>query len=690
MAGLIDLNTVDDDEAPPTSAPLSSPSTSSSALSASNSNASSSSSAVAAAPPTAAPYPVCLELWQACAGPLISLPRKGSGVAYFPQGQLEQSSDLPVPACRLPPHVFCRVVDVKLYADATSSDDAYAQVALLPEHEQNEQKLRERDLEAEAEEDETEPAGKSTTPHMFCKTLTASDTSTHGGFSVPRRAAEDCFPPLDYSQQRPSQELVAKDLHSLEWKFRHIYRGQPRRHLLTTGWSAFVNKKKLVSGDAVLFLRGEDGELRLGIRRAAQVKGSATHPSLRIQHLNQSALMEIPKALSVGGVFNVYYDPRSTTSQFITPYRKFFKSLDCSFTPGMRFKMRFEGEDASGQRWDNMDAIRCNRICPWEIESCSSVPAANGFKLPGSKRTRFGIPPVGPEYPVPNGFGAPDFGESYRFQKVLQGQENSGFDAAACNGMESQNRPLSELRRNLLGSNGSQAIGTAYNCIGFGESFRFHKVLQGQETFPRQSYGQSIYDNEVRANRRFGSFDTVQAVSSWNEWPGSTFMMGPNSHVGPQALPAQASSLSSVLTFPNAMTNFKMLPCLHEASKGLRVGNEGLKGDSLLWDRKLGIPDDCNHSRPLPPSHHKGNRDVAPFKRGCRLFGFSLMEGEKFSEKEADLGPPPLNPDASICSQLSTKEFVTSILYLLVGPRCFDDQGGLQRTLQRNALILHG
>jgi auxin response factor len=29
----------------------------------------------------------------------------------------------------------------------------------------------------------------------------------------------------DYSQQRPSQELVAKDLHGTEWKFRHIYRG---------------------------------------------------------------------------------------------------------------------------------------------------------------------------------------------------------------------------------------------------------------------------------------------------------------------------------------------------------------------------------------------------------------------------------------------------------------------------------
>lgn len=31
---------------------------------------------------------------------------------------------------------------------------------------------------------------------FFCKTLTASDTSTHGGFSVPRRAAEKLFPQL--------------------------------------------------------------------------------------------------------------------------------------------------------------------------------------------------------------------------------------------------------------------------------------------------------------------------------------------------------------------------------------------------------------------------------------------------------------------------------------------------------------
>ena len=57
------------------------------------------------------------------------------------------------------------------------------------------EKLQEGGIEADGEEEDIEGSTKSLTPpHMFCKTLTASDTSTHGGFSVPRRAAEDCFP----------------------------------------------------------------------------------------------------------------------------------------------------------------------------------------------------------------------------------------------------------------------------------------------------------------------------------------------------------------------------------------------------------------------------------------------------------------------------------------------------------------
>ena len=45
-------------------------------------------------------------------------------------------------------------------------------------------------------------------PEFFCKTLTPSDTSTHGGFSVPRRAAEKIFPSLVSSFTSPRRLVV--------------------------------------------------------------------------------------------------------------------------------------------------------------------------------------------------------------------------------------------------------------------------------------------------------------------------------------------------------------------------------------------------------------------------------------------------------------------------------------------------
>ena len=73
-----------------------------------------------------------------------------------------------------------------------------------------EQKFREGEIDADGEEEDTEAVMRSTTPHMFCKTLTASDTSTHGGFSVPRRAAEDCFPPLVFMNDDAFPFLLSK------------------------------------------------------------------------------------------------------------------------------------------------------------------------------------------------------------------------------------------------------------------------------------------------------------------------------------------------------------------------------------------------------------------------------------------------------------------------------------------------
>lgn len=104
--GLIDLNTTEEDETP----------SSGSSASASLSSHSGVSICANTSSPSNNNSSVCLELWHACAGPMISLPKKGSLVVYFPQGHLEQQAqDFPVSAYNIPPHVFCRVSDVKLH-----------------------------------------------------------------------------------------------------------------------------------------------------------------------------------------------------------------------------------------------------------------------------------------------------------------------------------------------------------------------------------------------------------------------------------------------------------------------------------------------------------------------------------------------------------------------------------------------
>ncbi|KAK4409387.1 Auxin response factor 8 [Sesamum angolense] len=169
------------------------------------------------------------ELWHACAGPLVSLPTVGSRVVYFPQGHSEQVAattnkevDAQIPNYpSLPPQLICQLHNVTMHVGFLLqmlkrmkyiSDD----IAALDSVTQQEQK--DAYLPVELGTPSRQPT------NYFCKTLTASDTSTHGGFSVPRRAAEKVFPPLDFSQTPPAQELIARDLHDAEWKFRHIFR----------------------------------------------------------------------------------------------------------------------------------------------------------------------------------------------------------------------------------------------------------------------------------------------------------------------------------------------------------------------------------------------------------------------------------------------------------------------------------
>ncbi|XP_027939557.1 auxin response factor 8-like isoform X2 [Vigna unguiculata] len=280
-----------------------------------------------------------------------------------------------------------------MWADV-ETDEVYAQMTLQP---LTPQEQKDTFLPMELGIPSKQPS------NYFCKTLTASDTSTHGGFSVPRRAAEKVFPPLDFSQQPPAQELIARDLHDVEWKFRHIFRGQPKRHLLTTGWSVFVSAKRLVAGDSVLFIWNEKNQLLLGIRRANRPQTVMPSSVLSSDSMHIGLLAAAAHAAATNSCFTVFYNPRASPSEFVIPLSKYIKAVyHTRVSVGMRFRMLFETEESSVRRymgtitgisdldpvrwpnshwrsvkvgWDESTAgERQPRVSLWEIEPLTTFP----------------------------------------------------------------------------------------------------------------------------------------------------------------------------------------------------------------------------------------------------------------------------------------------------------------------------
>ncbi|KAM3684706.1 hypothetical protein ACB098_11G067100 [Castanea mollissima] len=332
------------------------------------------------------------ELWHACAGPLVSLPPVGSRVVYFPQGHSEQVAastnkevDAHIPNYpNLPPQLICQLHNVTMHADV-ETDEVYAQMTLQPLSPQEQKDVYL--LPAELGTPSKQPT------NYFCKTLTASDTSTHGGFSVPRRAAEKVFPPLDYSQQPPAQELIARDLHDNEWKFRHIFRGQPKRHLLTTGWSVFVSAKRLVAGDSVLFIWNEKNQLLLGIRRANRPQTVLPSSVLSSDSMHIGLLAAAAHAAATNSRFTIFYNPRASPSEFVIPLAKYVKAVyHTRVSVGMRFRMLFETEESSVRRYmgtitgiSDLDPVR------WQSSHWRSVKVGWDESTAGERQPRVSL-----------------------------------------------------------------------------------------------------------------------------------------------------------------------------------------------------------------------------------------------------------------------------------------------------------
>ncbi|KAL9230651.1 hypothetical protein vseg_005975 [Gypsophila vaccaria] len=338
------------------------------------------------------------QLWHACAGGMVQMPSVNSKVFYFPQGHIEHSlvnldlkNNYPN---KLPSLIPCRVSNIKYLADQ-GTDEVYTKISLMPLR-GNEFDFVEDGFVGCNDGNDIDGTDK---PASFAKTLTQSDANNGGGFSVPRYCAETIFPRLDYSAEPPVQTILAKDVHGMTWKFRHIYRGTPRRHLLTTGWSNFVNQKKLVAGDSIVFLRTENGDLCVGIRRPKRgIGGGPECPSgwntggcgssygggggggggygafLRddeskmLRNFNgmgssngggvglnskvkAESVIEGANLAAYGQPFEVVYYPRSSTPEFFVKASAVKAAMQVQWCPGMRFKMAFETEDSSRISW---------------------------------------------------------------------------------------------------------------------------------------------------------------------------------------------------------------------------------------------------------------------------------------------------------------------------------------------------
>ncbi|XP_040379556.1 LOW QUALITY PROTEIN: auxin response factor 13-like [Oryza brachyantha] len=305
-----------------------------------------------AASPPPPPTPVDPIVWLACASPLSRLPVVGSQVYYFPAGHAQQCpTPLPLPAH---PLFLCSLTALSLSADPTTGEP-YATISLLP--------LRPGTPPAAPAQDQPLPAvslpapgvGSQRQPPVFCyypKQLTQSDANNGGGFSVPRLCAESIFPPLDFDDDPPVQILNMTDLQGKSWEFRHIFRGTPRRHLLTTGWSKFVNAKVLVAGDTVVFMRRPDLKLLVGVRRAPRFDAdSRCNARARVP---AQEIMEAVRLASNDEPFTVTYYPRQGAGEFVVPRMEVEKGLTSAFMPGMQVRIQImESEDTRRTAWLN-------------------------------------------------------------------------------------------------------------------------------------------------------------------------------------------------------------------------------------------------------------------------------------------------------------------------------------------------
>ncbi|KAG2410715.1 Auxin response factor [Vigna angularis] len=306
------------------------------------------------------------ELWHACAGPLVTVPREGERVFYFPQGHIEQ------------------VVQMRRYS----------------------------------------------AEFRFWRCLSQADLVSTVKFGV-----------------------LVFSIFGFEHECLFLWRTR------TLGGSV----DKSGSGTAYAGLRSTTEDPLSGHQRHAQVSGYGVIPQRRRPYVSLWIWMIARRECGGEGGSSGTASPVSrpfvltSPAEFIVPYDQYMESLKNNYTIGMRFKMRFEGEEAPEQRftgtivgiedadqkrwpnskwrslkvrWDETSNVpRPERVSQWKIEPALAPPALNPLPMPRPKRPRSNVVPSSPDSSVltreASSKVSVDPLPASGFQRVLQGQELS-------------------------------------------------------------------------------------------------------------------------------------------------------------------------------------------------------------------------------------------------------------------------
>ncbi|XP_059280381.1 auxin response factor 17 [Lycium ferocissimum] len=434
-------------------------------------------------------------IWRAIAGKSVQIPTVGSRVYYFPQGHSEHAANSGSPIFLnsvIPPFILCRVLSVHYLAD-TLTDEAFAKIFLVPIINNNNNNENNGVTVNNNNNNEDEDLQNDDVV-SFVKILTPSDANNGGGFSVPRFCADSIFPRLNFVAEPPVQNLTIRDIHGTEFEFRHIYRGTPRRHLLTTGWSKFVNSKKLVAGDSAVFIRKiGTGELYIGVRRAIRGNNNInqrwTNSLLKREEIKISTgetgegrvgteVVEAAEMAARGMGFEVSCYPRAGWADFVVRAEIVEASSSVFWSVGTRVKMAVETEDScrtacfqgtvscvvlpeSGPwrgspwrmlqiTWDEPEVMQhAKRVNPWQVECVlptpqfhSGIPPSKKIKLPN------GLLPDGKEnlfFPMtgfsnpPIGLCSPSMGNCTSFPVGMQGARQNQICLSSLTNVKSNN-----------------------------------------------------------------------------------------------------------------------------------------------------------------------------------------------------------------------------------------------------------